>query len=130
MARLLVTNCTPDTGDGGVYLLDTSSGAVDRILDHPSRGLTRGPGGIYVAGNHGQIFHVDPDSRTATLRKETGLRGTHDLRSIDRRFFLVASVGNWVLEVDSDLEIVDRMQIVQDSGDICHANCLIRAGGD
>src|SRR5690349_5717646 len=110
MSRLLVTNCTQDPATGGVYLLDTRAGTVRRIHDHPTRGLTLTPDGIYTVGNKGAVYHLDPKTWKARLKVDLKLDGSHDLRWIDGGFFLVASMGNLVVRLDPELRELDRMQ--------------------
>jgi hypothetical protein len=130
MPRLLVTNCTNPPGPGGVYLLDTASGRVRRVHDLASRGLTLGPDGVYVVGNKGAIHHINLDTWRVTQRADLQLDGSHDLKWIDGSFYLVASVGNLVVRLDENLREIDRMQIVEDEGDVCHANCLLGLNGE
>lgn len=130
MARLLVTNCTNPPGPGGVYLLDTDTGSVRRVHDAASRGLTLGPDGVYVVGNKGDIHHLDLHTWRSTLRADLALDGSHDLKWIDGSFYLVASLGNLVVRLDENLREIDRMRIVEDEGDVCHANCLLGLDGE
>lgn len=129
MARLLVTNCTQDPATGGVYLLDTRSGETRRVHDHPTRGMAITPDGIYAVGNKGAVYHLDPKTWKSRLKVDLKLDGSHDLRWINGGFYLVASQGNQVVRLDPDLRPVDRMQIVEDEGDVCHANCLLEVNG-
>jgi len=128
MARILLTNCSPD--GGGLYLLDTGSAQLKRLFDQSCRGMTWGPDGLYVVRDRGEIYRVDLASGAATLRAETGLRGCHDLRWIDGWFYLVACYGNQVLRLHADLKPVDTLQVVADPADVCHANCLAHVDGE
>ena len=119
-----------DPATGGVYLLDTESGASRRILDHPTRGITRGPDGYYAVGNTGRVYHLDAETWTPTQRAETGFNGSHDLRWYDDSFYLVACTGNQVIRFDRDFRQTDVFTIVEDEGDVCHANCLLRVNGE
>lgn len=130
MPRLLVSNCTLSESEGGVYLLDTDRRTVRRVHDLPCRGITEGPDGYYAVGNKGAVYHLDPHTWTSRLRAKHDLDGAHDLRWTGDGFFLVASYGNWVLRLDRDLQIVDRFQVVEDPGDVCHANCLLQSDGE
>lgn len=129
MPRLLVTNCTIDPPLGGVYLLNTENGRTRRLVEQPMRGITYGPDGIYTVGNNGAVFHLDPRTWKPTFRTDLKLTGCHDLRWIDGGFYLVASKGNLIARLDADLNVLDRMQIVEDPEDVCHANCLVQVNG-
>jgi len=126
--RLLVTTCTPPKE--GVYLLDTATGAVQRVHHRPTRGITRGPDGYYFVEHRGGIFHLDLESGVVTPRLDTGQTGCHDLRWIRGEFYLVASYGNRVTRYDAGLRRIDELQLVPDEGDVCHPNCLIDRNGE
>lgn len=127
MARLLITSHTK--GKGGIFLLDSGSGRLERIHDQPTHGLTRGPDGFYFVENYGNIFHLETETWKVTHRAATGYDGCHDLRYLRDHFYLVASQGNWVARFDPHLRPVDTFQVVEDANDVCHANCLIEAEG-
>lgn len=129
MARLLFTNCTENAEHGGVYLFDTVTKQHRRVLAHPSRGITQGPDGMYVVGTRGAIYHLDPETWQSTLKTDTKLAGSHDIRWLNGEFVLVASRGNWVVRLDEQFKQIDSMQIVADDGDVCHANCLVEVDG-
>lgn len=128
MARLLITTCTPP--QEGVYLLDTSGPKVTRLHNRPTRGITEGPNGFYFVEHRGSIFHLCPETWQVIRKLETGLEGCHDLRWIGEEFFLVSSYGNRISRYDRKLRLLDSMQIVEDEGDVCHANCLIEVDGE
>lgn len=129
MAHLLVTNCTPHVGEGGVYLLDTGSGSVRRLHDQPVRGMTRGPDAFYLVGNNGAVHRLDPGTWTLSPCAEVQARGCHDLQWHEGEFYLVASYGNRVLRLDPQFRVVDRFEVVPQEGDVCHANCLAYVDG-
>lgn len=128
MPQLLISNCTTDPAHGGVYLLETETGASVRIHDQASRGMTIAPHGIFVVGNRGGVHRIDPQSRTSTPCAELPVNGSHDLRWMDGEFLLVASYGNRILRLDRDFRILDQFNVVEDEGDVCHANCIVRDG--
>jgi len=129
MPRLLVTNCTIEPPLGGIYLLDTDTRETRRLMDEPMRGITYAPGGIYALGNHGAIFHVDPLTLTATKAAEIPFDGCHDMKWVQGGFCLAASLGNFVARLDDQFNVTDRVQIVEDSDDVCHVNCLAELNG-
>lgn len=136
MARYLFSSSSKAVG--GVFLLDSGTGATRRILEGSSRGLTRGPdGGYYVVSGYrnptegsSTLHRIDPESWTAELVAEYPLGDCHDLKWIDGHFYLVASLGNQIVRLDRDGRVADRMQIVEDHRDICHVNCIAEAGGE
>lgn len=130
MPRLLVTNCSHDPDAAGIYLLETRTGDVKRVLTHPIRGVTSTPAGIFAVGNKGTIYHLDPAKWVSRQVADLKFDGSHDLRWINGEFFLVASLGNLVIRFDTDFRELDRMKIVDDDGDVCHANCLVQMDGD
>ncbi|MFN3652276.1 MAG: DUF4915 domain-containing protein [Armatimonadota bacterium] len=129
MPRLLVTNHST-TGDGGIYLLDTGSGALRRLYDQPTHGITRGPDGFYFVEHHGDVSRLEPGTWKVEKRAETRFDGCHDLRRVADGYFLVASRGNRVVRLNDDLTVRDVMQIVPSEADVCHPNCLIEANGE
>lgn len=128
MPRLLISNHTP-TKEGGVYLLDTDSSRLTKVCKTPARGLTRGPDGYYFVEDEGVIHHLDPESWKVTRRAETGFRWCHDLRYFDGEYVLVASRGNRVARLGSDLQVREVIQIIEDENDVCHANCVEQVNG-
>lgn len=130
MPRLLVTNCDNDPASGGVYLLDTGPGTVQRLHDQSSRGITRGPDGYYVVGNLGEVHRLDPARGSSDRVAATGYRASHDLVWTGQEFYLVGTQGNWVVRYDSALRRQDAFQVVEDERDICHANCLAERDGE
>ncbi len=119
-----------DPATGGVYLLDTEHWAPRRILDHPTRGVTLGPDGYYTVGNTGRVYRLDAENWRPTQVAETGYHGSHDLRWYDGSFYLVTCTGNQVIRLDRAFRPVDVLKIVEDDGDVCHANCLLQTGGE
>lgn len=131
MARLLLTNHTKDPGaaDGGIYLLDTSGGKVRRIFSEPMRGVTQGPGGYYFVTTDGEIFFMASGGEEVVHRASVGYGACHDLRWNGSAFELVASRGNWVVRLDEELREQERIRIVEDDEDVCHANCVAHKDG-
>lgn len=129
MPRLLISNHTP-TEQGGVYLLETGNGRLTRVCKQPARGLTRGPDAFYFVEIDGRIFRLDPDGWTVRQVAETGLRGCHDLKWLNGEFYLVASIGNRVARLNSDFQVRDVLQVIEDESDVCHANCLEWVNGE
>ncbi|MFN3650810.1 MAG: DUF4915 domain-containing protein [Armatimonadota bacterium] len=127
MARLLITNFTPD--EGGVYLLDADTSELTRLTEQPSRGITRGPDGYYVVGTRGFVWRLAPESWEVTPIGDTALHGAHDFRWIDDHFYLVASDSNRIARFDRELRPVDDLQIIRQEDDVCHANCLAQVNG-
>jgi hypothetical protein len=136
MARYLVTSSARKVG--GLFLLDSATGATRKLLEGSYRGLTRGPdGGYYVVSGsrsqqapHAAIYRVDPGSGESELLAEHAIGDSHDLRWIDGHFYLVASLGNQIVRLDERCRMIDRMQIVEDDRDVCHVNCLSRMDGE
>lgn len=124
--------------ESGVYLLDSQAGGPRKILAGSFRGATRGPDGCFYAVSGirnpkkdvSTIYRIDPETWRSEQLTSHPLRDSHDLKWIDGHFYLVASVGNWILKLDAQGREVDRMQIVEDARDICHVNCLVRWQGD
>lgn len=131
MARLLLTNHTKDkdSSDGGIYLLDTGSGAVRQICREPMRGVTRGPGGYFFVTTGGEIYGADAACEQVRRLASTGFEACHDLRWNGDCFELVASRGNRVIRLDESFREIDRMQIIEDEEDVCHANCVAHKDG-
>lgn len=135
MARYLFTNAAR-TG-GGLYLLDTASGEMKRVLEGSFRGLTEGDDGCFyvVSGyrNPAEDVSILHRIETGTWRSEVlathPVKDSHDLRWIEGSFYLVASVGNQILRLDRQGALLDSMQIIEDERDICHVNCLTSLGG-
>jgi len=123
---------------GGVYLLDSRSGRVDRVLRGSFRGLTRGPDGAWyvVSGSRNPqrdsstIHRLDPRDWSSDVVVEHAVKDSHDLKWIDGHFYLVASVGNQILKLDRHGALVDRLQIAENEHDTCHVNCLIEVAGE
>lgn len=136
MARYLFTNAAR-TG-GGLYLLDTASGEMTRVLEGSFRGLTEGDDGCYyvVSGYRNPaedvsiIHRVEPDTWRSEILATHTVKDSHDLRWNGDGFYLVASVGNRILRLDRQGALIDTMQIIEDDRDICHVNCLTTFDGD
>jgi hypothetical protein len=129
MSRLLITNCTAEE-HGGVYLLETRTGETRRVHDVPSRGITHAPDGIYVVGNVGDVYRLDRNTWKATQVAQTGLAGSHDLRWFRDSFYLVSSKDDLVARLSPSFELLDSIQLVEEPGDVCHANCLAEVDGE
>lgn len=136
MARYIFTSSSKNRG--GVYILDSASGEVERILDGSTRGITLGPDGAYyvVSGyrnpeeGNSTIHRLDPRTWASEKVAEYALGDCHDLRWIDGHFYLLASLGNQIVRLDAEGQEVDRMQIVEDDRDICHLNCITELNGE
>lgn len=127
MPKLLISACEPR--GGGVYLLETESGAVRKLTGVPTRGLTGGPDALYAAGAGGEMFSIDPVSLECRPITDLRLPGVHDLRWDGEHFLLVSSRANEVIRLDREMRPVDRLRIVERDEDVCHANCLHLEGG-
>ncbi|MFN3650811.1 MAG: DUF4915 domain-containing protein [Armatimonadota bacterium] len=128
MPRILVTNHTRGS-EAGVYLLETETGGLRRLYDRRVNGITRGRDGIYFIEPDGIICHLDPATWKVTQRCATPYQACHDLRAVGDEFYLVASTGNRVVRLDSSLNVLDELRVVQSDDDICHANCIEAANG-
>jgi len=136
MASYLCTSAS--ARNGGVFLVDSDLGTTRRVLGGSFRGLTRGPdGAIYVvAGSRNDpsrdravVHRLEPADWTARQAADLPYRDSHDLRWIDGSFYLVASVGNYIIRLDAAFRELERMQIVPDERDVCHVNCLLEREG-
>jgi hypothetical protein len=125
---------------GGLFLFDSGTGKVVRLLEGSYRGLTPGPGGAFYAVSGTHNVREAPDHRCVVYRLEPGrwaaepvaefpVGDSHDLRWIGGHFYLVASVGNLILKLDAEGREIGRMQIVEDPDDVCHVNCLTGMDG-
>lgn len=123
--------------EGGVYTLNSDTGRVRRRLKGSFRGITEGPDGcLYVvSGSRNPRKDTSEIHRIQPTRWETEkiavhpVKDSHDLKWIRGHFYLVASVGNQILKLDAEGNLVSRMQIVPDERDICHVNCLAEQDG-
>ena len=130
LARYLFTNAAR-TG-GGLYLLDTATGEMERVLEGSFRGLTEGGDGcLYVVSGYRNpaedvsILHrIERDTWRSEVLATHPVKDSHDLRWNGDGFYLVASVGNRILRLDRQGALIDSMQVVEDDRDICHVNCL------
>jgi hypothetical protein len=135
MAHYLLTSNSQIAG--GVYLLDSRSGEVQRVLRGSFRGITRGPDGAWytVTGSRNTtkdtstIHRLELSTLDTEIIAEYPVKDSHDLKWVDGHFYLVGSVGNQVLRLDAQGQLVDRIQIVEHPDDICHVNCLIGMNG-
>lgn len=135
MPHYLFTSSAPSTG--GVFAADTATGRYCRIYEGSCRGLTRGPDGAFytVTGYRNTtedlstVHRIDPRTWETRELARFPLKDSHDLRWIGDSFYLVASVGNWILRLNAACRELDRMQIVEDPRDICHFNCLTEHEG-
>jgi len=135
MPRYVISNSNKT--EGGVYTVDSRSGAVERVYHGPSRGLTRGPDGLFymVSGYRNPedgvstVYRMDPSTWKPEPVAQYPLGDCHDLRWFQGHLYLVASVGNQVVRLDENCQMVDRLQIVHDEADVCHANCLTEFDG-
>jgi hypothetical protein len=135
MPRYLFTNAAKI--NNGVFVLDSATGRMDRLMEGSFRGLTRGPDGwFYVVSGYRRTAEDESTIHRFRLDKwqtekvaTFPVKDSHDLRWIDDSFYLVASVGNQILRLDAECREIDRMQIVEDEGDVCHVNCVAQLGG-
>lgn len=120
-------------GGDGVFRFDLESGDRETLVPGRFRGITAGPDGWHYAvtgsrrqerGVETHIFRFKPETREVEDLGPFAWRGCHDLRWYGDGFYLVASVGNYIVKLNERLEQVDHMQIVEDARDVCHVNCL------
>lgn len=129
MPRYLFTSASPKRG--GLFSLDTSFGDVKQISDLKCWGLTRGhDGAFYFVGGSGTthppravFYRYAPGGRVEQVA-EHEIGYSHDLKKFGDYYFLVASLGNQIVRFDEQFRLVDRMQIVENDGDVCHVNSL------
>jgi len=122
---------------GGVYLLDSATGEVRRVLKGSYRGLTRGPDGAFyaVTGQRNPkrdvstIVRLTTDPWHAEPLAVHPVKDSHDLKWIGGSFYLVASVGNRILRLDAGGGLLDEFRLAPDDRDTCHVNCLVEADG-
>lgn len=135
MAQYLVTSNS--AVQGGVYLLDSATGAVRRVLRGSYRGITRGPGGAFYAvtgvrnprRDESTVVRIAPGSWEAETLAVHPVKDSHDLRWIGGAFYLVASVGNRILRLDAGGALLDTFRLAEDDRDTCHVNCLAEVDG-
>jgi len=136
MARYLFTSSSKKRG--GLFLLESRSGAVECLHPGPLRGLTRGGDGRYYAiGGYrnpeegsSTLHRFDPEGWRAERVAEYPLADCHDLKWIGGSFYLAASRGNRVLRIDPDGRVLAAMRVVEDEADVCHVNCLLEHRGE
>lgn len=136
LADYAFTNADIDTG--GVFTLDSTSGRIRRLLDGPNRGLTLGPDGcLYTVSGYrnsteeiSTIHRVYPEEGRSEEVARIAAPDAHDLRWIRDSFYLVATIGNRVLRLDSDFRETGRLSILPDERDVCHANCIAAVGDE
>ncbi|MFN3650812.1 MAG: DUF4915 domain-containing protein [Armatimonadota bacterium] len=136
MPRYLITSSNRE--EGGVYLADSSTGHVKRVMSGSFRGMTLGPDGCYyvVSGyrdpqeGESVVHRLDLQTWKTEEVARYPLGDCHDLMWHDGYFYLVASVGNQVVRLDEQCRMVDRFQVIEDDRDVCHPNCLTVIDGE
>jgi hypothetical protein len=136
LADYVFTNADIDTG--GVFSLDSDTGRIRKLLSGPNRGLTLGPDEwLYTVSGYrnsteeiSTIHRVHPEEGRSEEVARLSAPDAHDLRWIGDAFYLVSTIGNRILRLDSDFRETGRLSILADERDVCHANCIAAMGDE